>query len=87
MTGQVSTNEEVVSTLTKGMKQPVKEVDFSLKNSISCSNSVAVSKLKSCLSTLKKGTKEFKKDVEVDVGNLVKIHEAIQKTDQELGRK
>ena len=29
----------------------------------------------------------FKKDVEVDVGNLVKIHEAIQKTDQELGRK
>ncbi len=25
MTGQVSTNEEVVSTLTKGMKQPVKK--------------------------------------------------------------
>lgn len=87
MTGQVSTNGEVVSTLIKGMKQPVKEVDFSLKNSISYSNSVAVSKLKSCLSTLKKGTKEFKKDVEVDVGNLVKIHEAIQKKDQELGRK
>lgn len=82
---KIATNETVVSSLSKGMVQATQEVNFSLKKSISYSNSQAVTTLKSCLSDMKKATQEFHTGVDTDVKNLKKIHDAIKKTDQEWG--
>lgn len=82
---KIATNETVVSSLSKEMVQATQEVNFSLKKSISYSNSQAVTTLKSCLSDMEKATQEFQTGVDTDVKNLKKIHEAIKKTDQEWG--
>lgn len=82
---KIATNEVVVSSLSKEMVQATQEVNFSLKKSISYSNSQAATTLKSCLSDIKEATQEFQTGVDTDVKNLKKIHEAIKKTDQEWG--
>ena len=82
---KITTNEAVVSSLSKEMLQATQEVNFSLKKSISYSNSPVVTTLKACLSDMKKATQEFHTGVDTDVKNLKKIHEAIKKTDQEWG--
>ncbi|MPQ22782.1 DUF3130 family protein [Carnobacterium divergens] len=82
---KITTNETVVSSLSKEMLQATQEVNVSLKKSISYSNSQAVTTLKFCLSDRKKATQEFQTGVDTDVKNLKKIHEAIKKTDQEWG--
>ncbi|MGX7417379.1 DUF3130 family protein [Carnobacterium gallinarum] len=84
MIEKVATNSEIVSTVTKSMLEASSHVSFDVKQEISYSKSIAVTNLSQCIRDMKKATIEFKSNVKTDVGNLVKIHEAIQKKDENL---
>lgn len=76
---KIATNEAVVSSLSKEMVQATQEVNFSLKKSISYSNSQAATTLKSCLSDIKEATQEFQTGVDTDVKNLKKFMKLLRK--------
>ncbi|MGX7419194.1 DUF3130 family protein [Carnobacterium gallinarum] len=84
MEEKVTTNSTIVTMVTIGMTESSSHVSFDVKKDISYSKSTAVTILSECLGDMKKATTQFKSAIKVDVGNLVKIHEAIQKTDENL---
>lgn len=84
MNEKITTNSAVVSAVTKAMLESSSHVSFAPKRTISYSHSIAVTKLSNVLSDMNKATLEFSSTIKKDVGNLVKIHEAIKKTDENL---
>lgn len=81
---KVTTNSTIVTEVTKKMLESSSQVSFDVKKEIAYSKSIAVTSLAQCISDMKKATVQFKSNVKTDVGNLIKIHEAIQKTDENL---
>lgn len=81
---KITTNSNFVTTITKSMLESSSCVSFDVKKEISYSKSIAVTNLSQCIKDMEKAILEFKSSVKKDVGNLVKIHEAIQKTDENL---
>lgn len=87
MCAKIATDKVAVQELTNKMKQHASKVSFTPRGNISYSSSVATTQLKSCLKELESSITTFKSSVAVDIENLTKIHQAIEKNDQEWGAK
>lgn len=87
MCAKIATDGVAVQELTGKMKQNTSQVSFTPRGKINYSNSVATTQLKACLKELESSITTFKSSVAVDIDNLTKIHQAIEKNDQEWGAK